>query len=256
MTRINLLPPERVKERRGVAAQHNYLWVTIVIPVVVLLLVGFWWFSLGSQIKNKDEALKKADEDLKDVQAQVQALQKYATRAQEIAAAQATVLTALGGRVYWARILNNVALFCPTNIWLTSLNGTSSGGTAGTVTFDGMALQCPNRDLAGFAPGVLDYHPDYRPIAGWLERMAQIEQFARVWLTSAEPTFFINDENAEESDPPPPTTFTSTGQWLMHFTSTATLNMTTAAIGTKPQAAPAPTPTPGTGEESGGGEAK
>ncbi len=248
MTRINLLPPERVKERRGVAAAHNYLWLSIVIPLVVLLAVGFWWFSLGSQINNKDEALKKADQDLKDVQAQVQALQKYATRAEEIAASQATVLAALGGRVYWARILNNVAIFCPTNIWLVSLNGTSSAGTSGSVTFDGYALQCPNRDLAGFYPGELDYHPDYRPIAGWLERMGQIEQFSRVWLASTEPSFMINDENAEAEDPVPPTTFTATGQWVMHFNSAATLNMVTAAIGTKATAAPATAPVPSGGE--------
>ncbi|MBU1672485.1 MAG: hypothetical protein KKF41_07410 [Actinobacteria bacterium] len=249
MTRINLLPPERVKERRGVPSQRNYLWLSIVLPLVVLLIMGFWWFSLGSQINNKNEALQKADQDLKDVQAQVQSLQKYATRAQEIATTQDTVLAALGGRVYWARILNNIAIFCPTNIWLVALNGTSAAGTSGSVTFDGYALQCPNRDLAGFFPGELDYHPDYRPIAGWLERMAQIEQFSRVWLASAEPSFMINDENIEEPEPFPPTTFTAGGQWVMHFNSSAQLNMASAAIGTKATAAPAsPTPQPSEGE--------
>lgn len=48
MTRINLLPPERVKERRrrGAPSQRSYLWLVIALPVLVAVLMGIWYFSM------------------------------------------------------------------------------------------------------------------------------------------------------------------------------------------------------------------
>ncbi len=249
MTRINLLPPERVKERRrrGAPAQRSYLWLVIALPVLVALLMGIWYFSMSSSLNRQNEALNTANKDLADIQAKTAALKKYQDRANEIAQTEKTVVQALSGRIYWARILNNVAIMCPLNIWLTSLDGSSTAsssdtttGVSGTVTFQGYATQCPNRLLGGFEPGMLDYHPDYRPIAGWLERMAQIEQFSRVWLASAEPDFLGSPGSAD-----PGSIVTSpNGNWVIRFSSTATLNIKTAAIGTVVTPAAAPTPTP------------
>ncbi len=248
MTRINLLPPEKIKQKRG-RLERNYLWVVIAAPLVVLLLVFAWWLSMGGEMGRKEEALKQANQELTDLQAKTNALKQYKDRQQEIATREATVVQALSGRIYWARILNNIGIMCPLNIWLTTVSGTSSGNT-GQVNFEGRATQCPNRLLSGFYPGMLDYHPDFRPIAGWLERMAQIEQFERVWLASADPTF-VGDTGGQV-----PSTYVSspTGAWVIRFTSSATLNMKTAALGEAIAPASAtPAPAPKTEEGTGGG---
>ena len=210
-------------------AARSYWWLLVVLPVVVAVAMGVWYFSLNSQMKKKEDALAEAKTELADWQAKSQALQQYKARQDEIAAIEQIAVKALQGRVYWALILNNIAIMCPKDIWLTSLNGTSTGGTTGSVAFEGLALQCPNR-LHGtmFYP----YYPDYKPIAYWLERMAQISQFQRVWLSTAEPTNMGGTTST--------TGEVISGTWLMRFSSQATLNMQTATIGGPVQAAPAP----------------
>ena len=237
MTKINLLPPERIKAKRAsrvTTGGRNYLWLVILLPVLVLLLMVAWWFSLGSELNRKKDALAQANKELADLQAKNAALQQYKARKDQIASIEQTVVKALSGRVYWARILNNIAIMCPKDVWLDSLNGTSTAGT-GTVVFSAYVTQCPNRLLGGFFPGMKDYHPDYKPIAGWLDRMAQIEQFQRVWLSTAEPSFIGSVPVTPEGVPPieAGTIVTSpTGSWVVKFASTATLNMKPAALGT------------------------
>lgn len=249
MTRINLLPPERIKQKRGRAGpERNFLWLVIAVPLLVLILMAFWWFSMGSEVGRKQTELDQKNQELTDVQAKTAALKQYKDRQEQIKQIEGTVVQALSGRVYWARILNNVAIMCPLNVWLTSLSGTSSV-TEGTVAFEALATQCPNRLLGGFFPGMLDYHPDFRPIAGWLERMAQIEQFQRVWLASAEPALI---GAAPEGTNPERFVTSPTGSWVIRFSSTATLNMKTAAIGTAVSAAPPAAPAPGKPSEGGG----
>jgi Tfp pilus assembly protein PilN len=253
LTKINLLPPERIKAKRAPRApsERNWLWLVIAAPLVVLVLMLLWWFSMNADYNRKEEALNQAKKELADLQAKNASLQQYKARKDQIAQIEQTVVTALSGRVYWARILNNVAIMCPGDVWLNTLDGTSEGG-AGTVVFDGYVTQCPNRLLGGFFPGMKDYHPDFKPVARWLERMAQIEQFARVWLTSAEPTFLGSVPEAAEGQPEVDMgSFVNapTGSWVVKFNSTATLNMKTAALGT-PATGSATTGT----ASSGGGE--
>ncbi len=263
MTRINLLPPERIKAKRaGGPSEKSFLWLVIAVPVVVLLLMVVWYFATGSSLSSKQAALDQANKELADVQAKNAALQQYKARKDQITQIESTVVKALSGRVYWARILNNIAIMCPSNVWIDSLSGTSNA-TSGTVAFTGFATQCPNRLLGGFFPGTSDYHPDFRPIAGWLDRMAQIEQFSRIWLASAEPSFIgsLNADQTAAGQTPnmvvtvPPEWVVPlqhmltvpSASWTIKFSSTANLDMKTAALGTAVTATPAPSSGSSTG---------
>lgn len=255
MTKINLLPPEKKKVKRK-PAERSFLWLVILLPLIVLVIIVFLYFSANSKVAQKDKALKEAQTELTDWQNKNAALQQYKTRQDQVSTLEASVVTALQGRVYWARILNNIAITMPTDIWITSLVGTSGEATSpGTVEFTGYALQCPNRDnLVHLYP----YLPDYKPIANWLERMAQIVEFQRVWLGSAEPTRQGTDIETTVDDfvrvtPPVQITITNlTGTRVIQFSSSATLNMDTAAIGGAPKpATPAATPAPSTAPSGG-----
>ena len=266
MTKINLLPPEKIKTKR-VMGERSYLWLVIVLPVVILLAMGFWWFSLSSQMNEKNQALEAAKSELSDIQAKNQQLQQYKERQEEIASIESAAVTTLQKRVYWARILNNIAIMCPTDIWLTSLSCSESG-----VSFSGFALQCPNRDYCGY--GIYPHYPDYRPIAGWLDRMAQIEEFANIWLGNATPIFegaVCNTPAGVEVLEPttghmwyedpycvgpctgtithPPGQYTCfVGDWLIQFDSQATLDMNSAVV-TADGEAESTTPADGGGEQ-------
>jgi len=246
MTKINLLPPEKVKARRGgPSGERSYLWLVILLPLIVLVVIVLLYFQANSKVSQKKAALKDAQTELTDWQNKNAALQQYKTRQDQITTLESSVVTVLQGRVYWARILNNIAITIPSDVWLNNLAGTSGDATTpGNVTFAGYTLQCPNRNLGHF----YGYFPDYKPVANWLERMATIPEFQKVWLSSAVParqgTDVITTSAGEV-----------TGVAVIQFNSIATLNMTNAAIGGAPEppattpAAPATTPesTPGGG---------
>ncbi len=251
MTRINLLPPEKVKvKRRKVSAGRSYLWLIIVLPLIVAVAMGFWFFQVSGQISKKDEALKQSQAELADWQAKTADLQQYKVRQDEINMIEAVVIQALGGRVYWARVLNEIAIMCPTDIWLVSLSGTSVQGQSGSVAFQGYALQCPNRTVESrFYP----YLPDYRPIAGWLEKMAQIIEFERVWLSNANPTTIGATHEFIVVLPDGTTSILDIGTWVISFSSQATLDMKTATVGPLPVATPAAPVAPASTAPEGGG---
>ncbi|MBU4175511.1 MAG: hypothetical protein KKB90_08255 [Actinobacteria bacterium] len=249
MTRINLLPPEKIKTKRGMG-ERSYLWLVIALPVILLVVMGLWYFSLNSQMTEKNKALEAAKVELADIQAKNQQLQQYKERQEQIASIENMAVTTLKDRVYWARIMNNIAIMCPTDIWLTSITANAESG----VTFAGYAMQCPNRDYCGY--GIYPHYPDYRPIAGWLDRMAQIGEFKTVWLSSATPihhgavctapagveTETVTTGNMWYEDPycvgpctgtitnPAPEYTCFVGYWLIEFTSDAVLDMQTAVV--------------------------
>lgn len=264
MTRINLLPPEKIKAKRK-PAERSFWWLLLVLPLVVLVILVVMYIGAAGKVGDKDKQLKDAQQELTDWESKNQALEQYKSRQEQIQTLEASVVGALQGRVYWARILNNIAINCPTDIWLSVLNGQSGEGTSnGTVEFTGYALQCPNRDnLTRFYP----YFPDYKPIANWLERIAQITEFQRVWLTSAEPTrqgsepeLLLNwpfRRTTDEGNTLMPysgvETQTFTGVKVIQFNSTATLNMQTATIGGPKQPPPSAAPAAPATEGEGGG---
>jgi Tfp pilus assembly protein PilN len=209
--------------------------------------MGFWYLSLNSQMKAAEKALDETKTELADWQAKNQALQPYKARQEEIVAIEQVAVKALQGRVYWARILNDIAIMCPKDVWINSLNGTSSGGTTGTVTFEAYALQCPNRWRFDKYPYI--YFPDYKPVANWLERMAQVTEFQRVWLSSAQPE--PQGPAVTQTFDDPDIKSITISNYIINFSSTATLNMQIATIGGVKQAAPATTTTPATPSTSG-----
>jgi Tfp pilus assembly protein PilN len=249
MTKINLLPPEKIKAKKGAAAGGGpglgWIVLAVAIPLIVLVAMVAWYFSVNSQVSQKNKALDAAKSDLTDWVNKNSQLQQYKARQEEITKIESTVVSAVSGRIYWARILNDIAIMCPTDVWLTSLNGTGSTG-GGSVAFQGYALQCPNRKTMG---GTFKYYPDYKPIANWLDRMAQISEFSKVWLATAAPV-----RQGATGDVGP--TGEPMGPWVMGFSSQATLNMDTAAIGkavSSPSATPSAAPSNARSSSSAGG---
>lgn len=247
MTKINLIPPEIKKKKRaprGAPGGPSLAWLLFIIPLVVLILMVFLYVQGNNKARDQKTALKEKQAELADWQAKNAQLAKYQARQQEIASTEAMAISALKGRVYWARILNEIAIMIPKDVWLTSLTGTSTA-TGGSVTFEATVLQCPNR--LGKAGSEWPYLPDYQPVAGWLERMAQIVEFQRVWLSSAQPAQI-------QSGTPTTETEATVDTWVIKFSSQATLNMQTATIGglapaagstpTVPGSAPSPSSAP------------
>ncbi|PKQ28443.1 MAG: hypothetical protein CVT63_02785 [Candidatus Anoxymicrobium japonicum] len=254
MTRINLLPPEKIKVKRK-PSERSYLWLAIVFPVIAIVAIAMLFVQVNGKIAEQDKALKDKKAELAEWQSKNVALQQYKDRQDVILKLESSVTAALSGRVYWARILNNIAITVPSDIWITLLNGTAEeGGTGGSVDFTGFALQCPNRNNKVH---VYPYLPDYKPIANWLERMATVPEFARIWLASATPARAgtaneILIDNFISTITPTITTTEQTGTRVIQFTSQAKLNPETATVSGPKSSPPPASAAPRTLEEGGG----
>ncbi|MDD5447911.1 MAG: hypothetical protein PHO53_01915 [Actinomycetota bacterium] len=254
MTRINLLPPEKIKERKAVS-ERAYMILAIALPVIVLAIVVIMFISASSEVSKKEEALQTAKDELSEWQSKNQELAQYKQRQEAIAKQEKRVISVLEGRIYWARILNNIAIMCPSDIWLTSLSASSEEGGSGRVTFSGYALQTPGKTYA--TSGTYPHYPDYLPIAAWIERMSQIAEFESIWVSSATPEF--EGTTTSTANPAFPTGVVTgplwyedpvrvgsvsgiemqeggqyigfLGDWVIKFDSEAKLNKETAVIG-------------------------
>lgn len=245
--------------------------VAIALPVIVLIIVVMMFISASSQVSQKEEALQTAKDELSEWQSKNQELQQYKQRQEAIAQKEKQVVSVLQGRIYWARILNNIAVMCPSDIWLTSLSASSEEGGTGKVTFGGYALQTPGKTYA--TSGSYPHYPDYLPVAAWLERMSQIAEFESIWVSNATPEFVGTTSTA--ANPAVPTGVVSgplwyedpvrvgsisgiemeeggqyigfLGDWLIKFDSEAKLNKDTATVGGASASTQPTTPTPAAG---------
>src|SRR5450759_2307907 len=84
MTKINLLPPEKVKARRGATSERSYLWLVILLPLIVLIVIVLLYFQVSGKVSQKQKALTDARRELTDWQNKNAALQQYKTRQDQI----------------------------------------------------------------------------------------------------------------------------------------------------------------------------
>ena len=129
MTRINLLPPEI----KGKAEKVNIVPWVIVSLLVVIAVVGGLWFYFHSQVSDREDKLKAAQRDLTDLKKTVEEpLQAFEAQAAELKKVQDLYSACNAGRVGWASMLNDLALYVPEGlttasnptapaIWLTHL---------------------------------------------------------------------------------------------------------------------------------------
>ena len=222
MTRINLLPPE-IKEK---AAKPNLLPL-LVIPVLgALAVVILLWLLFHGQISGKQDELNRAQEEAQKISQQVdKPLQKYESQRSELQKYQNLFNKCNAGRVAWASMLNDLALYVPEGlttasnprapaIWLISLSidatvletaggapvmssrGSSSSGAP--IQIEGYAapawlcIQTWLPRASDFrAHGFLDAYPYYyyfrgQPkVAEFFTRLHNMEEWSNLWIESS-----------------------------------------------------------------------
>jgi Tfp pilus assembly protein PilN len=217
MTRINLLPPEI----KGKAARPNIIPVAIISLIVVIVLLGGLWFYYHNQVSGKQDSLKSEQARLQELQKQVEEpLKTYEDQAAKLKSIQDLYAACNTGRVGWASMLNDLALYVPEGlttasnprapaIWLTaltidatSLEGTAAAGSTTTtptteapVVIEGYAapawlcIQTWLPRASDFkAHGFLDAYPYYyyfrgQPkVAEFFVRLHNMEEWTSLWI--------------------------------------------------------------------------
>jgi len=205
--RINLLPPEITQKRKD---ERRWRWIIVGGIVGAVVLAGVF-LLLQLQVSIKQGEVAAVKQEAAGLQQQAQRFQIFQQKKAELATRRQIVSDALAGRIDWSRLLSEVALVLPTDVYVTQIGATQPApGTPeappanGSLTMSGRALDVPNDT------------PDlgYKSIAKLLSRLADLQQLSGVWLTDSTkpntPTpesqsadyFIVFGINAEISLPP------------------------------------------------------
>jgi Tfp pilus assembly protein PilN len=188
MRPVNLIPAE--DRRGGHAPLRSGPLPYILLGALVALLVGVTAMVLtGNEIaEQKDKVVQLEREDAAEA-ARAQRLSSYTQFASLREQRLATVSSLADSRFDWERVMRELSLVLPSNVWLVSLNtsassasgveaGSAGGGSSSTSGLRG-AVPGPALELGGCATG-------QEAVAGFVTALKDIDGVTRVGVGSSE----------------------------------------------------------------------
>ena len=171
MIRINLIPPEILQNRRD---ESRWKWVWLGGGILALVVAMFWGFMF-LQVMSSTQDVAAAQQDAANLQAQTSRFQIFQQKEADLNVRQAAVDAAKKNRIDWTRMLNELGLVLPTDVYLTTFTGTDNGDTGDSIV-----------TMAGEGVDEPDDSPNngYKSVAKMLVRLADLRQLDSVWLTS------------------------------------------------------------------------
>ena len=137
MRAVNLLPSKKeIRERRRQAPVAALGGVVGVVAVTAVL--ALWFLSASSAVSERQGEVDALRAELAAVPAPAPRDTSGDTLQQEKAARVTALSAALGKRVAWDRVLRELSLVTPNDVWLTTLQATSptaSGSSTGGGAF-------------------------------------------------------------------------------------------------------------------------
>jgi Tfp pilus assembly protein PilN len=179
MRPVNLIPPEERRGERAPARTGTIPYAVLgVLAVVLFAIVGVT--LVNKQISDREAEKATLEVEQAEAQARANALAPYAEFALRSSARLATVTSLAQSRFDWVRVLNELSLVLPDDIWLTSLNGAANAEEAtGERSALAAGLQVPTLSLKGCGTG-------HQAVASFVETLEDIDGVTRVGVASSE----------------------------------------------------------------------
>ncbi|HSR93293.1 MAG TPA: PilN domain-containing protein [Solirubrobacterales bacterium] len=194
MRPVNLIPPE---DRRGEQAPlRTGPLPYILLGALVAVLLGVTALVLvGNQISESKAEVAKLEGEDAVAAARAQQLASYTQFRSMSEQRVATVQSLADSRFDWERVMRELALVLPSDVWLTNLTATASpevsldsgGGSSGTLR---PQVPGPALELNGCASG-------QEAVAGFVTALKDIDGVTRVGVESSE---LAEEEGAEEAE--------------------------------------------------------
>ena len=184
MRAFNLLPKD--DPRQGADGQRRPKPAQLGIAVAALVLLaalGSLFLMSSASVADKQRQYDDLREQLAAREVPVEAPQPLAgdaALAQERDGRRAALSSALGSRVAWDRVLRELSLVLPDDVWLTGLSGSSGGAPA-----DPAAPPDPNAAAVDNAFEIKGYARGHEGVALLLSRMAVLPEVQSASLLSA-----------------------------------------------------------------------
>jgi Tfp pilus assembly protein PilN len=177
---VNLIPPEeRAGERKPM--RGGPLAYIVVGSLVAVLLGVTLLVATSNQISESKAEIATLEDETATVKARAQALSAY-TQFQSVSQQRAATITSLAdSRFDWERVMRELALVLPSDVWLTNLTASaspnsSSEGAAGVSLRSGIAG--PALELTGCARS-------QEAVAGFVQALKDIDGITRVGMPSS-----------------------------------------------------------------------
>lgn len=183
MRPVNLIPPE---DRRGGAAplRTGPLPYVILAGLVVLLLGVVGLVLAGNEVTDREADVATLEVEDARAATKAQRLAAY-TGFQEMSEARvATVSDLADSRFDWERVMRELALILPEDVWLVGLTATAAPGVSvegagGDASGMRAAAPGPALELSGCADG-------QRAVAGFVGALEDIDGVTRVGVQSSQ----------------------------------------------------------------------
>ena len=171
MIRINLIPPEILNRRTD---ERRWKWIALAGGIVAVVLVLFWAF-MGLQVAASTAEVDSIQQQATSVETQAAQFQVFQQSENDLKVRRDAVVAAKAGTVAWARMLYELGLVLPKDVYLTAFTGTDAGTSGNSLV-----------NLTGQAVDKLNDSPDngYKSVAKMLVRLADLDQLDSVWLSN------------------------------------------------------------------------
>jgi Tfp pilus assembly protein PilN len=176
---VNLIPSD---ERRGDgAAMRTGAFSYVLIAGLSVALLAVIAFALTSkQISDRKSEVAQLTQEEQQVTARAQSLQAFADFRAMQESRSATVTSLAQSRFDWDRVLRELALVIPDDVWLTELSGTVSPDVQLT---DGPEIQL-RADAPGPALAIVGCAASHEAVASFLQALRDIDGVTRVAISS------------------------------------------------------------------------
>jgi Tfp pilus assembly protein PilN len=180
MRPVNLIPSE--ERRDGSAQMRGGPLAYVVIGALALLLIGVVLLvDAGNKASSEKSEIAQLQTEISTTQAKAQRLAAYVDLAELHERRVATVTSLANSRFDWERVVRELALILPHDVWLTNLTGTARPN----VAVNG-AASISLRDAApGPALEMLGCARSQDAVAGFISELKQIEGVTRVAVQSS-----------------------------------------------------------------------
>ena len=177
MRAVNLLPRDEVRPSFGSANRRVAIGASTGFALVSVGLAALM-LSAGSAVSSKQQTLDGLRADAAELQPTASTpVQDDSALVSEKSARIGALASALAGRLAWDRVLREISLVLPGDVWLTSLEAQSpAAGVPGpdAATANGLVLSGSTYSQAG--------------VARFLSRLAVVRSLAGVQLQSSTTT--------------------------------------------------------------------
>lgn len=185
MRPVNLIPPE---ERRGVKApMRTGPLAYVVVAVLAVALVAVTLVVLASnQIADKKAEKASLQSELAAAQAASKRVQSYAAFASVQQAREQTVSTLAKSRFDWERVLRELAIVIPNDVWITNLTATVSPDALASSSDSSSSASASTESISGPSLVIQGCAGGHESVARFLAAVHEIDGVTRASVTSSE----------------------------------------------------------------------